>query len=152
MDSREGRQWSRKGRAERASVGEQNEAAVGLLCEKEREKGASLAVRVDAAGWRVEVGEPGGTRRRWEHQAAQGGGRVLPEAVPRSVSDGEGGPMPVYLEVLWEELLCRLISEGKSRRVGRGAGGAGCRGKLPGVRSLPPVQDKVVSGAARGED
>jgi hypothetical protein len=60
--------------------------------------------------------------------------------------------MLVYLEVLWEELLCRLILEGKSRRVGRGARGAGCRGKSPGVRSLPPVQDKVVSGAAHGED
>jgi hypothetical protein len=70
MDSREGRRWSRKVRAERASVGEQNEAAVGLVCEQEREKGVGLAVHADAAGWRVEVGEPGGTRRRWEHQAA----------------------------------------------------------------------------------
>jgi hypothetical protein len=113
-----------------------------------REKGAGLAVHAGAAGWRVEVGEPGGTRRRWEHQAAQGGGRVLLEAVPRSVGDGEGGPVLVYLEVLWEELLRWLISEGKSRRVGKGTGGAGCQGKSPGVRSLPPVQDKVVSGVA----
>jgi hypothetical protein len=35
-----------------------------------REKGVGLAVRAGAAGWRVEVGEPGGTRRRWEHQEA----------------------------------------------------------------------------------
>jgi hypothetical protein len=42
--------------------------------------------------------------------------------------------------------------EGKQQEGWKGRRRCGYRGKSPGVRSLPPVQDKVVSGAARGGD
>jgi hypothetical protein len=69
MDSREGRRWSRKGREERASVGEQNKATVGLVCEQGREKGAVMqcAPALQDGGWRwgnlAERGGGGNTRR-----------------------------------------------------------------------------------------
>jgi hypothetical protein len=65
MDSREGRRRSRKERAERASVSEQNEATVGLVCEQERELkggGPCNARRLQDVGW------------RWGHLTERGGG------------------------------------------------------------------------------